>query len=367
MVCKNLPVKKVIISVSNDLISDNRVHKVATSLSKSGFNVLLVGRKFTNSSPINRIYKIRRFRLIFNKSALFYAELNFRLFFFLLFHKTDILLSNDLDTLSANFLVSRLKKVRLVYDSHELFTEVPELINRPKTQKIWLKIEKKILPKIYFAYTVCQSIADYYENKYNIKMGVIRNIPICINIGKKDITKTKRILIYQGAINIGRGLEEAIEAMQYLSNYELWIIGSGDIENELKEISKNLGLQKKVKFLGRKKLEKLAQYTVQADLGLSIEKNLGLNYYYALPNKIFDYIQAEIPVLCSHLPEMSNIIKKYNIGSVLESHKPKQIATQIISIFENKKQIIEWNNNLKEAKKELCWQNEEKKLMRFFN
>ena len=317
--------QKVIISVSNDLVSDNRVHKVANSLTKSGFEVLLVGRKLKNSPKIIRNYKIKRLKLLFKKSALFYAELNFRLFFFLLFHKTNIFLSNDLDTLLPNFLVSRIKNVKLVYDSHELFTEVPELINRPKTQKIWLKIEQKILPKIRYSYTVCQSIADYYQQKYNIKMGVVRNIPICRKMPKNLKENTHKIIIYQGAINIGRGLKEAIEAMQYLNDFELWIIGSGDIENELKLRTKELNLPEKVKFLGRKNIEQLPEYTIQADLGISIEKNLGLNYYYALPNKIFDYIQAEIPVLCSNLPEMSNI-----------------------------------------AKTELCWQNEEKELLTFF-
>lgn len=358
--------KKVIISVTNDLISDNRVHKVATSLTNSGFDVLLVGRKLKVSFSLNRKYKTKRFRLIFNKSAIFYAEYNFRLFWFLLFHKSDILLSNDLDSLFANFLVSRLKNKKLIYDSHELFTEVPELINRPKTQKVWLKIEKFTLPKLKLAYTVCQSIADYYKDKYGIKMGVVRNIPICSEMAKNTVQNSKKIILYQGAVNIGRGLKEAIQAMQYLYGFELWIIGGGDIENELKLLVKNLDLDEKVKFLGRKKIEDLPKYTLQADLGLSIEENLGLNYYYALPNKIFDYIQAEIPVLCSDLPEMKRIIENYKVGAILNSHEPKQIAEQIIKNFKNSNQILDWKKNLVEAKKELCWQNEEKILLSYF-
>ncbi|MBN2892463.1 MAG: glycosyltransferase [Bacteroidales bacterium] len=358
--------KRIIISVTNDLVSDNRVHKVATSLQNSGFEVFLVGRKLKNSPEISRKYKTHRIRLIFNKSVLFYAEFNFRLFLFLFFHKVDILLSNDLDTLLPNFFVSSLKNRKLVYDSHELFTEVPELIERPKVQKIWLKIERFCLPKIKYSYTVCQSISDYYKEKYGIEMGVVRNIPFCEKIEKLTIQHDNKILLYQGAVNIGRGLEEAVEAMQFLEGFELWIIGGGDIENQLKTRVKDLNLEEKVKILGRKKLEELAEYTNQADLGLSIEKNMGLNYYFALPNKIFDYIQAEIPILCSDLPEMSRIIKNYNIGAILESHEPKKVAIQIKLIFENKSQFEIWTDNLKVAKKELCWQNEEKILLTYF-
>ena len=134
--------KKVIISVTNDLVSDQRVHKVATSLMKFNYDVLLVGRKLIESLPVNRYYKTKRMRLIFRRSALFYAAYNFRLFCLLLFRKVDILLSNDLDTLPANYMISKLRNKTLIYDSHEYFTEVPELISRPRTRSFWLKLEK---------------------------------------------------------------------------------------------------------------------------------------------------------------------------------------------------------------------------------
>ncbi len=359
--------KKIIISVTNDLVSDNRVHKVATSLQNSGFEVTLVGRRLKNSPSVERKYKTKRIKLFFNKSALFYAEFNIRLFFFLLFSKTDIFLSNDLDTLFANFFASKLKNKSLVYDSHELFTEVPELVNRPKVQKIWLKIERFILPKIKYSYTVCQSIADYYHKKYGIKMQVVRNVPLLQNKEYEKEKSNKKIILYQGAVNLGRGLEEAIQAMQFLNDFELWIIGDGDIINELKNLIIELNLSEKVKFLGRKKLEELTYFTHQADLGISFEKNIGLNYYYALPNKIFDYIQAEVPILCSNLPEMSAIIKKYNIGEILNSHNPKEIAEQIILIFNNNDKILKWKNNMKIARNELNWQNEEKILLSIYS
>ena len=170
--------KRIIVSVTNDLVSDNRVHKICTSLEKMGFNILLIGRKLLHSSPIERTYQIRRMKLLFKKGPCFYAEYNFRLFLVLLFSRVDIFLSNDLDSLTANFLAARFRKKQLVYDSHEYFTEVPELINRPKVQRIWQWLENKMVPKIKHAYTVCDSIANVYSEKYNVDFKVIRNIPL---------------------------------------------------------------------------------------------------------------------------------------------------------------------------------------------
>jgi glycosyltransferase involved in cell wall biosynthesis len=358
--------KRVIISVTNDLVSDNRVHKVAVTLTTNGFDVLLVGRKLKNSQNIERSYNTKRFRLIFKRSALFYAEYNFRLFLFLLFSKADIFLSNDLDSLAANYYVAKICNKKLVYDSHELFTEVPELVNRPIIKKIWESIEKRILPKITHSYTVCQSIADFYNKKYGIDMKVVINVPF---LGRSEFVKEQRsnkILIYQGAVNIGRGLEEIIEAMQFLEGYELWIVGIGDIYNDLIEKVKKLNLTPKVRFLGRKTIDELPKITAQADLGLSIEKNLGLNYYYALPNKIFDYIQAGVPVLCSDLPEMRKIVETYGVGEILGSHEPMKLAEQINSIFADEHKIETYKKNQLSAKNILCWENEEKILMEVF-
>lgn len=169
--------KKAIVSVTNDLYTDQRVHKVASFLHNHGYDVLLVGRLLPNSQPLERAYKTHRMKLSFHKGALFYANYNLRLFFFLLFRKADLLLSNDLDTLLANFMAKKLKRnCELVYDSHEYYTEVPELVSRPKVKAIWEAIEGFIFPKLNKIYTVNQSIADKYKQKYHKDLAIIRNI-----------------------------------------------------------------------------------------------------------------------------------------------------------------------------------------------
>lgn len=354
--------KKIIISATNDLSGDQRVYKTASTLFKLGFDIICVGRKLNNSSKINFEYKTKRFKLLFNKGFLFYAEYNFRLFIFLIFSKADMYLANDLDTLVANFLASKIKKKKLIYDSHEYFTEVPELINRKFVKRIWEIIEKFTLPKIKYSYTVCESIAGIYNKKYGIDMKVVRNIPLCDNNHKsikfeKNVTKNKTI-IYQGALNIGRGLEQFVEAMLYTKGMEFLIIGDGDIKNKLEMKVKNLNLEQKVFFKGKLQFNELYKYTVNADLGISIEENIGLNYYYALPNKIFDYIKAETPIFASRLPEIEKIILKYEIGEFIENHNPKHLAEKLTMLLNSKEKLKFYSENTKKAKKELCWEKE---------
>ncbi len=365
--------KKAIVSVINDLTTDQRVHKVCNFLQKLGFEVTLVGRKQPKSLPVSqRIYGTKRMLLLFQRGPLFYIEYNFRLFFLLLFKKADVLVSNDLDTLLANYLISKIKNTKLVFDSHEYFTEVPELINRKFKQKLWKRLERFILPKLKYAYTVNQSIADLYKKNYGIEMKVVRNLPMKVASEDWGVTSkgrnqsSQKIILYQGALNVDRGLEEAIEAMQYIPDAVFHIIGGGDIADYLKQLTTSLKVADKVIFFGKVPFEQLRQHTSAADIGISLEKDTNINYRYSLPNKIFDYIHAGVPVLASSLPEIKNIFKAYDIGLLIESHDPKYIAETINTMLSNNEKMKQWKGNEKLAATELCWENEEKTLLKIY-
>jgi glycosyltransferase involved in cell wall biosynthesis len=333
-----------------------------------GFEVTLVGRKLKNSIPVDRAYHTNRMKLIFTKGPLFYAEYNIRLYLLLLFSKADVLLSNDLDTLPANYLASRVNRIPLVYDSHEYFTEVPELVHRPKVKQVWEWLEGKLLPQVKYAYTVCKSISKIYQEKYNVPFKVVRNLPASssIKITAEENAKEKRV-IYQGAVNIGRGLEQAILAMKYLENVKLIIAGDGDIKSQLENLVLEENLSDRVEFTGRLPLEKLSQLTATAHLGLSIEEDLGLNYRYALPNKLFDYIQAQVPILITNLPEMAAVVNQFKIGEITDSLDPEKLAQSISEALMNNKKRKLWFENLPNAANELTWENEEKVIKEIFS
>ena len=307
--------------------------------------------------------------MLFNRGPLFYLCYNTSLFFHLLFHRYDILVANDLDTLPANFIISGLKRKILVYDSHEYFTEVPELVNRKTVKRVWEFIERLIVPHVKHAYTVCDSLAEIYSTKYGINMIAIRNLPYLSRdlnqVVKPELTREK-IILYQGSVNIGRGLELVIKAMQYIDDAVFWIIGEGDITDNLRKLVLKSGLESRVVFFGRMLPENLKLYTLRAGVGISLEENMGLNYYYALPNKLFDYINSCVPVLVSDFPEMGQLVRKYNIGVTTLTTDPQKLAEILRKMLNDQEQIRRWKSNLKKAALELCWEKEESKLIGFY-
>ncbi len=303
----------------------------------------------------------------FNKTFLFYSNFNLILFFYLLKAPVDIIVSNDLDTLLACSLASKIRRKKLVFDSHELFTELPELVSRPFVRSIWKLNEKLLLPGVKFGYTVSKPIQDYYKNKYRKDFLLVRNASMFRREQGFRYIPENLVIIYQGFINVGRGLELMLNTLHLLSNVNLWIVGGGEIVSELKELAKNLHVEKQVVFWGRVRLEELAEITSQAHIGISLEEDLGLNYRYALPNKLFDYIQARIPVIVSDLPEMKLLVTDYKIGCVLEERTPDSLAAIIKNLQSDLKSQEEIFKNLEFAARELCWQKEEEKIIGLYH
>ena len=369
--------KKVILSVTNDLVTDQRLEKVCGFLVKNGFDVTLVGRRYRNSPELSpRNYHTKRLHLFFKKGFAFYAEYNLRLFFYLLFKKCDILVANDLDTLLPNFLVSRIRRKKIVYDSHEYFCGLPELEGRGFVKSFWKKIERFCFPKLPTVTTVSHSIANIYDQEYPNRsdaVQVVHNYPVAQPPALTETRQTlnlpsdKKIIIMQGAINKDRGAEELILAMKEIEDALLLIIGNGDVVPVLKQIVNKDNLQTKVRFVPRVGPEKLYQYTALSDLGCSLEKDTNVNYRFALPNKLFDYIRARIPVLVSALPEMRKVIDESGVGVAIESHEPHDIAEAINAMFSDKGRYAEYKHNTVAAAARYCWENEEKILRRVYD
>jgi len=338
--------KTIIVSVTNDLSTDQRVHKSCMELIELGYQPLLVGRKLPESLPIDRPYPTHRMRLIFRRKFWFYAEFQIRLFLYLLFKRSHGLLANDLDTLLPNFLISSIKSVPLIYDTHEYYCYTPELIHRPWVQKVWLSLEKWIFPKLKTIITVNKAIAWLYNDAYGKSLYVVRNI----SPFPKDIPVTTRkdwnlpedafIFINQGSgINIDRGMEEMLDALEHLpKEVHVLIVGRGDVLPVLKKrVEANSDLEKRVHFIPPQPYAVLLSITRLADCGLSLDKTDNPNYKYSLPNKLFDYIHSGIPVLGSQVVEVKSIIQKDKIGEVAENHQPEEIALAAKIILRNTK------------------------------
>lgn len=362
----------VTVLVSNDLEYDQRVAKVCHWLEANDYSVLLVGRKLPESRPFTRSYPIKRFRIPVYRGALFYALFNVRLFLFLLRVKTDVILANDLDTLPAAFFASRIRRKRLVYDSHEYFTGAEGLTGRPFQKWVWERFEKFIIPRLDQMFTVNESIASIYRKAYGIPVYVIRNVPVLQEItelkSRQDLQlpMDKTILILQGAfIDPDRGGREAVQAMDLLPQCFLVIIGAGRDLPIIDRMIEDLHLQDRALRLPRMPATELRNYTSCADIGLSLDKPVHLNYTFSLPNKLFDYFHAGVPVLASDLPELRRVIDQYKTGYLIDQVSAESIAEGVRAMIRSG-EMETWKTNALSAAKELCWQRESEVLYRAF-
>lgn len=366
--------KRAILSVTNDLYTDARVDKMALFLTRNGYDVTLVGRRYADSPELaSRAYHTHRMRLLFRKNWIFYAEYNLRLFFYLLFKKCDVLIANDLDTLLPNTLVSRLRRKRLVYDSHEYFCGELSVLSNPKALKVWKAIERYCFPKLKTVITVSQSIVDQYKQEYGIRAHLVRNIPPA---GTPPLTCTKadlgmpadkfNLIIQGNGLNEGRGCEESILAMQQLPDAHLFIIGGGTVIPKLHQMVGELQLGDRVTFVSRQTQEKLFQYTALADAGISMDHDVGPNAQFSLPNKIFEYIKAGIPQIVSNLPERARIVHQYQIGIVADAITPEAIAEAVHTLQNNPQLHQQYKDNCLKAAQELTWEKEEMVLQKIY-
>ena len=357
---------KVLVSVFNNLSTDQRVEKVCRTLAENGFSIELIGNNWGGLPVLKRDYPVSRIILKSKILRYAYVEFQWKLYKELL-KKADhdtILLSNDLDTLLPNDLVSKKLNLPLVYDSHEIFTEMPS-VNGRFTQNIWRSLESFIAPKLNFMMTASESYADWFHKTYKIdRPVVVQNFPVKSE-NPQDYSKinSPKIILYQGVINPSRGLDKMIPEMHKIENAELWIAGDGPKKTDFQELTKNLGLEEKVKFIGKLLPENLREVTQKADVGLSIEENNGLSYYFSMPNKISDYIQARIPVVVSDFPEMRKVADHFNAGEKIRNYS--ELAEKIQVVLTQGKQFYE--DALNHAASQLCWENEEHKLLSLFN
>lgn len=359
--------KRIIFTVTNDLTYDQRMIRICSSLAGAGYEVLLVGRKKKNSIPLkDQPFKQKRLFCYAQKGKLFYVEYNIRLFFFLLFSRAKILCAIDLDTILPCFGVAKIKDIPLVYDAHEYFTEVPEVVDRFWVKKIWSWVAELTIPNLRYAYTVGEGLAKIFSKKYKIPFEVIRNVPFAQTERKEKLVSHKKVILYQGVLNEGRGLEQAIEVMQYLEGAELWLAGEGDLSEELRALTDEFNLNHKVHFLGYIRPEELRKITPQAYIGLNLLENKGLSYYFSLANKAFDYIQAEVPSIQMSFPEYVALNEAHDIFVLVDDLTIASLRQAMQQLLSNANLHARLKENCYTAAQELTWEKEAQKLIAFY-
>ncbi len=368
--------KRVFCTVTNDLNYDQRMIRICTSLTAAGYSVTLIGRRKRGSLPLaGRPYRQHRLRMWAQRGKLFYVEYQIRLFLFLLFREMDAVCAVDLDSILPCYLVSLLRRIPRVYDAHELFCEMQEVVSRPFIHRVWKRIERFAVPRFRIGYTVNGEIAAEFKRMYGVDYAVIRNLPVlregvasenprALQVAP-SLTITGRFILYQGAVNEGRCFETLIPAMKHV-DASLVICGDGNYLAQAQSLVKSYGLQGKIIFMGAIRPEVLPEITRAAWCGVTLFERRGLSNYYSLANRFFDYIQAGIPQLAMNYPAYRQINNSYPVAVLIDEPGVREVADALNMLLTNPDLYNTLSEGCKQARLRYNWQEEEKILIRFY-
>lgn len=353
--------KHIVLTVTSDPNYDQRMNRICTSLHHAGYDVTLIGRERPNSKPlIQRSFRQIRIKQRIDQGKLFYALYNLKLFLRLLFLKMDAVCAIDLDTILPVYYISKLRRKPRVYDAHELFCEMEEVVTRPATQKMWYAIERHTVPDFPYGYTVNKSYVDEYRRLYGVEYAIVRNATVLRPLTVPE--KKEKYILYQGAVNHGRCFEQLIPAMQ-LVNAKLIICGEGNFYKEAQDMVQQLGLQEKVIFKGYVPPHELPDYTIQAYIGITLFVATSLSNELSLANRFFDYMHSGVPQLAARYPEYENINGEFEIASLLDTITPETIAAALNKLLTDDEYYQRLQQNCLKAREVYCWQEEEKRLL----
>ncbi|MFD1451546.1 glycosyltransferase [Oceanobacillus sojae] len=419
--------KKVCMFVWNHFTNDARVLRECTALSEEGYSVDLVCIHDPNHKGLPRlehrnsnfkIYRVRRYPLllefiqkIFRKStqnkllgllvlllwgiAIYFQPiiigiLTVLAFVFLktkakvVWIRSSIILrmilrglrgdysiyhSNDLNTLPQGYVCSKLRfrKRKLIYDSHEVQTS-----RTGYDSGAYGKSEKFFINKIDSMIVENHTRAKYNEELYGFYPNVVYNYPFKQENKLQEkvdfreilnIPPEEKILLYQGGIQAGRGLDKLIKAAPLFKEGTLVFIGDGRIKPDLEKMVEDMDLSKKVKFLSKVPVEKLPAYTRNGCIGFQVLNNINYNHYSASSNKLFEYIMSDVPVVACSFPEIKKVVEGEDIGVCVDSHDYQSIANGVNYLLENPAERDKKAANCKFAKEKYNWEKEKKNFL----
>jgi glycosyltransferase involved in cell wall biosynthesis len=412
--------RRIYCTVTNDLNYDQRMIRICTSLAGAGYDVTLVGRESRGlrgtrgsgetwalgsgsrgSLPlVERPYRQHRLKMWSGRGKLFYLEYHIRLFFYLLTQKMDGICAIDLDSILPCYFISRLRRIPRVYDAHELFCEMKEVVTRPLIYKAWKAVERFAVPAFPHGYTVNELIAAEFGRLYGVEYAVIRNLPVLEGeLAARDNEGTRgneggrmrgdegggqqvhlsggqqghvsggqpeRFILYQGAVNEGRCFETLIPAMAQV-DAKLVICGEGNYLERARELVQRYGLAEKIVFKGSVLPGELKAITRSAWCGVTLFDRRGLSNYYSLANRFFDYMEAGIPQLAMNYPAYRQINNCYPIAVLLDEPGVREIADGLNELLNNTELYDRLSEGCKAARLRYNWQEEEKILIRYYH
>jgi glycosyltransferase involved in cell wall biosynthesis len=406
--------KRVLVLVKNNFINDRRVYNIAMTLKTQDYDPRIIAvssykKMKYNDNGLLKIIRIPSFSSLYSKprlkikaiesnsnklskSAQMLKQNKYRItfvsimnsifynigsFFYAIYFKPNYVWANDLNTLSVASQISKTCRSKLIYDSHEIFTEGLTFRSLSKIQRYFLiNSEKKIIKNADAVVVTTNLRAKFLQNKYSLdKVWVIKNCHKLIenitseNLFRKEfpISESSKIFLYQGLIHKKRGIFNIVDAISRIENAVLVLMGDGKNKQELFNYVVDRNLENKVFIKDSVPMDSLIKYTASADVGFQLLLNSGFNHFSTISNKVFEYIMAEIPVIASDFPELRKLIIGNNIGIVVNPENFSEIINAIHEIVNNFDRVLEFKKNIKKVRTRYTWENEEKKIIKILN
>ena len=368
--------KKVLITFLGNIDYDTRCYNLYNTLKVNGFDVSFTGFDWLtkNFKPVKgdiTIHKLHKGIL----SLSFYLKIIWHIKLALFSSRASIFFAEDIYTLPFAVSFGKLKRVKVFYDSRELYGHLAGLNERKVVQFFWKTVEKLFIKHVDHIITTGDMDSDVLNEMYGVTNTVVlRNLPRFYKAAQQTdlrnqlgISKDKKILLYQGVILKGRGIEKIFDILPDISEFVFVIVGGGEFEDYYKNLAVERKVIEQVFFTGKFNQEDLPKLTPSADVGIALIENISKSYYYALPNKLFEYIMAEVPVVVSNLPQMKEIVHKFNVGFTVDPDNKDELITALINLTSDEVQYKKFKQNCKIASEELNWENEVDDLLKLLN
>ncbi|MCF8240921.1 MAG: glycosyltransferase [Melioribacteraceae bacterium] len=341
---------------------DSRIINLSNSLKADGHQVKAIGFDFQHNAKRTESNGIISIPIDKSNPVFFFIKYFLFLVRELIKIRADVYIAEEVYSLPAVVVIGKIRKAKIYYNSRELYAYLGGLRNKKYSQKIIAALEKYLIYKVDLVLTTGSMDSEFLEKFYKIKNTlVIRNIPIAkspssiINFRKKfNLPADSILLIYQGMIMEGRGIELVLKTIADIPEIIFIIIGDGSHRKRIEAIIKENRLERRVVFTGMINQDELINYTAGGDIGLTLIENISISYYHALPNKLFEYINAGLPIISSNLPQMKDIVERYNVGKVVE-YDQKELRKILKDLINNRVLLAEYSTNCKIAAKELNW------------
>ena len=366
----------IVMIVFGDLRFDYRVFREATTLQRAGHRISLVASAFS-PEPLQgwddfavhaiNVDRTRSLRLT-------YPTFWHRAYQLLISLDADAYHAHDLDTLWPAARAAKRRDVPLVYDSHEFWTEQSSLVDRSAIRTFWALLERRLIQRANRVIAVSPSIAKALEQRYGLEdIAVLRNLPHFKEPVDSDLIRTelqlatdRPIVLYQGGFLTDNGLSEQIEAAAGFSKAALVLIGDGPNEGLLKTQVAQSGLENRVYFIPRVPFHQLHAYTCSADLGLCLIKGAGKSFYYSMPNKLFEYLIAGLPVLASNFPEMRSVVDATGAGEAVDPQDVTAIRDCVERLLADAELRQQYANAARQAARHYNWERESRHLTELY-